>query len=59
MSQEKKQEYPNEVAIPFLNPISEKFHIVVCENDPNAGNGRHRYCVFAIQDGNLVEVGGC
>jgi hypothetical protein len=56
MSQENKVDYPNEVVIPFLNPISEKLHILACENDPNAGNGRHRYRVFATDGEQLWET---
>ena len=53
MAEIAKVEYPNEVTVAFLNPISERYHVRACENDPAAGNGRHRYAVGA----NLAEGG--
>ena len=45
-----ENEYPNEVVVPFLNPISERYRVHACENDPAAGNGRHRYVVTANEE---------
>ena len=42
--------YPNEVVVPFANPISSMFKVFACDSDPNAGGGRHRYKIVATND---------
>lgn len=49
--------YPNEVRIPFPNPISDLYAICANENDPAAGNGRHRYLVNAKNKNGDVVYG--
>lgn len=48
-------DYPNEVVIPFPNPISEQYQILACENDPVAGNGRHAYKVLARNKNDKID----
>jgi hypothetical protein len=41
-------DYPNEVPIAFPNEISSQYRVLACENDPDAGNGRHAYKIVAL-----------
>lgn len=47
--------YPNPVRIPFPNEISKHYGIQACENNPDAGNGRHHYLITATDPNGKVD----